>query len=246
MYQIPSALEKLVLQGKATYKTKQLGIAEQFVLPVPRDRFIVIFGFRYIPFNPRFEETLANRDEQNDLHIVNFLTPTNFFPFIFKPNKQYINNGVDVVNVGITPEFQKSCYIVSNVDVGIYVTRAINSGRPNQQAQINLLPQQFQTTWNNPLGYGGQNAITTYSGFHADPSLNAYFFNPLPVYQTTEQLALTPGDLVFDQLFTYPAFGDLDVSGYNAVSDVNAYQNQHFLQIDYVEVSAQKPEFLEL
>lgn len=248
MYQIPALLEKLVLSGRATYRSKQLGIAEQFVLPVPSDRFIVIFGFRFIPFNADYAEPVASRVNQNDLAVVSFLTSNNFFPFIFKPQYNYVNNGVDVVNLGVSPEFSKSCYIVANTDVGIYISRGIPTGRPNQTLQIAPLPQFYNYAWNNTLGYGGNNAVNWLTGFNGSPGGIDYVFNPLPGFQDNGGFAfLGPNTQVFDQLFTIPLLnGGLDVSGYAMVNEPDAYARQHFIQIDYVEVNSQKPENLEL
>lgn len=249
MYQIPNNLEKLVLTGQATFKTKQFGIAEQFVLPVPTDRFIVIYGFRFIPFNPDQWTGYPTQNPQNFLQMVNFLTGSNFFTYTFRPTLNWVYNDVitNYVTTGTTSQFEQSCYILANSDVGIYISRAIAPGQAGQGLTFGGLPLQFQNTWNDALGYGGNvtiNRADNYHGFIAPPA--AYIYNPLEVYQPNGVFAGTPGS-VFDQLFTIPILGGaIDTALYDYGANQNAYNALHFLQIDYVEIMATKPENLQL
>lgn len=250
MYQIPTYLEKLVLRGLAVYKSKQIGIAQQFVLPVPKDKFIVIYGFRFAPFNPDYLTNETARNPQNDIQFVNFLTSNNFFPYLFKPQFEFVQNGANAVNVGAGPEFEKSCYIVANSDVGIYITRGVPLQRVDQNLQFAVLPLNYNSVWDNTLGYGGANVINLVTGLNGTINVpgSLYWFNPLPNFQNTTNLLVgNPTASIYDQLFTIPTIGgSIDVAGYNIATQPNAYKRMHFLQIDYVEINETKPENLQL
>lgn len=237
---IPTLLEKLIHEGKAVYKTLSMGACQQFIIPVPKKSYIIIFGYEYLPIAP-YHMTLSAEVpvivpyifNQDQVQYVTFVNDSNFFTYHHYLN--YRTTSVDGRNwmMRDMQESQKRpCYIIAKEDISVYFTRlglgaiALSSNVLNVEPPIN----QF-------LGYGGLNAVTQITGYNN--AVNT--LQPLTTPYTTPQYQPLPSD--FSQLSTGldVNFSPLDLS--SLTTDLTRGMTRaNLMLVHYVEIFTEAPE----
>lgn len=240
--QIPTYLEKLIHEGKATYKSLSMGACQTFVIPVPKKSYIIIFGYEYLPIAPYHMVLSAdvpdnapfvfNRDQ---VQFVTFLNQSNFFTY-----SHYLNYRTTSVNsrnwmMRDMQEMQKrSCYIVAKENIAVYFTR-LN--------QANLVINQ-NVLQNNPpiqtiLGYGNLNAATQIIGYNNVVDT----LQPLTTPYTVPTYHPNPSN--FNQLSTGldAQFAPLDLTSLQ-IEGSRGQSRANLMVAHYVEVFTEAPENL--
>jgi hypothetical protein len=109
---ITPILEKLILDGKAQYKTFVAGFSQKHILNIPQNRFIIITDLWYTPtlYFPRDELEVPRYRERNMITQLTLLGDKGFNRFLFKnsifanQSDEQIENGRDVRRANwITP-----------------------------------------------------------------------------------------------------------------------------------------------
>jgi hypothetical protein len=127
---ITTALEKLVLSGKASFNTYVIGGAEKYVLNVESDRFIIITGITY--FSRINGPAVANSDDVVAMQ-KNCLTQLRVFSsksnnlFTFRDSYNISATGPDAYFVMPIGSTQLNTYLIHESDVSF--TFAAGGGR---------------------------------------------------------------------------------------------------------------------
>jgi len=163
---IPTYLEQMIQQGTARYDSRSFSLAQNWLIPVETDEYIVIYEFYYTPyFNAAFQgaDNLIgplSYDAQDSSQCVAFFTGNNYHPFLFKQVPNVANFAVndEVQEARLIPPRtaeHRSCYIISDSNVNVAITR-----QPAIQTVLNqvLITPQFDTVVPT-LGYAGSPSI---------------------------------------------------------------------------------------
>ena len=222
---IPSYLEQLIHQGKAEAKVFTGGLTRQSEISCPTKSYLVVYGYYYKPFNPIYGHlydatvpTYPNLNFQDALQFVGFGYNGKFQTFahtiklVGDSSSGLIPIEYSNPTAAATPERrlmndievqERSCYIVSNTNIGISITRStVNTAIAG--AAILTLPE--STDIFNNLSYANQ---------FEDPYVDRYITNAAGQYyypypqQTTDSISpgtygANPGS---NQLYTAPGLG---------------------------------------
>ena len=250
MISIPAGLERMILEGRAEYKTLSMAGFNEMIIPVPDKTYIVILGYEYLPFAPEVgNEPSTNRSQVEISYLVQYLNIYNgaaFFPFA-----HYLYYDVAVDNVQAQPEplpqlvtyrmqrasydhQHRNTYIVCKQDTAVYATKM------NTEA-LTALFAAFPN--NNPiipvLGYGSFNGLYSLQNY-VDAALGRLY--PLGDKYTVPGLTTTPTR--YSQAFsTFNAANPAD--GYIEISDFlgNDYEKARLnhITLHYVKVNTEAP-----
>jgi len=153
-WQIPQHIEQDIIAGKAQYRTFQIGVGGQSILPVPNNAYAVIFGYDYSPAGGGFVERRAINNGGGPLlntanvrffqtQQISLYTGSDFYPFIHHfdvetiisplaiqnnvvPNANNIVSFLQVETLNNTP-ISRQVYITSDKDITISVGLILNS-----------------------------------------------------------------------------------------------------------------------
>jgi hypothetical protein len=220
---IPSYLEKLIHEGVAEAKVFTGGLTAQAEILCPSKSYLVVYGYYYKPYNPDYgaiyDSVTPNYptiDFMDAMTFVGFGYNGKFSTFAHTINlfpnvsgfatANYNNPGLGAAQQRLMTDIEvqsRSCYIVSNTNIGISITRmTANTAIPG--ASINPIPPSNNIFAN--LGYAGIN-VEPYVDRYITNAPNTYFY-PL-TQQTTD--AISPGTFAGNpgssQLFTNPNIG---------------------------------------
>jgi hypothetical protein len=261
MIPIPSYLEQLIHQGKAEAKVFTGGLTEQCEIFCPTKGYIVIYGYYYKPYNPIYGSIYdattpiyPSADFRDALQFVGFgyngkfltfahtielvqNTATSFLALWNNPGggtqQRRMLNDIAVQT--------RSCYIVSNTNVGISITRATDN-TAILGAAISPLPE--STDIFREVAYAGQ-TIAPYVDQYITDAANQYFY-PFP-QQTTD--AISPGTYAANsgsnQLYTKPGAGGalqpLSTYAAGGGEETMGKVRMPILNVLYVQVNEDKP-----
>lgn len=251
MTTITPALERLILQGKAEYKTLSMAGFNEMILPVPDKTYVVILGYQYLPFAPKVgqpvnESAFDLTDISFLMQYLNFVTGSNFYPFAHalfyksrletyqdqSPNPPAQNFQFDRSDYD---HQHRSTYIVAKQDVAIYATKM------NTQPLIDLIgviPQNGNIT--TPLGYAGVNALYGLQNY-VDAAAGRLY----PMTDKYTQGFLDPNPSRYNQAFTlFNGANPLD-----AYIDIDSFINNDYgksrinhITLHYVKINQEVPE----
>lgn len=261
MIPIPSYLEQLIHQGKAEAKVFTGGLTEQCEIFCPTKGYIVIYGYYYKPYNPIYG---ALYDSTTPIYpVVDFRDALHFIGFGYNGKFATFPHTIELVppTAGLIPslyanpdnvavarrwmndiEIQaRSCYIVSNTNVGISITRATDN-TAILGAAISPLPE--STDIFGEVAYAGQ-TIAPYIDRYLTDAANQYFY-PFP-QQTTD--AISPGTYAANsgsnQLYTKPGAGGalqpLSTYAAGGGEETMGKVRMPILNVLYVQVNEDKP-----
>ena len=260
---IPSYLEKLIHEGKAEAKVFTGGLTAQAEIICPTKSYIVVYGYYYKPFNPIFgslyDATTATYP------ILNFQDALQFVGFGYNGKFQTFAHTIALVGdsaSGLIPieysnptsaavterrlmndiEIQeRSCYIVSNTNIGVSITRStINTAI----AGASILPLPESTDIFNNLSYANQ-FVEPYVDRYITNAAGQYYY-PFP-QETTDSISpgtyeANPGS---NQLYTAPGLGG-EIPALNLYSTGGAEETMGkvrmpILNVLYVQVNQEPP-----
>lgn len=247
MAQIPQYLEKLIIEGKAEYKTLSMALMNQMVILVPDQTYIVVYGYSYLPYAPMFGvnqgvDILGLNDDfyKYAIQYVNFINNGNFYPFQHTLEYDLFEVGNDFRYFRKGGHQHQDCYIVAKSDLSIYFT-AMNDGNIGFQLDtLNVNGPIF-----NNLGYAlGPQAVTAVSGYNVPsllPPLEQYY--PLQNKYTIPDYATAPQN--FNQAYTNPNFGgELNFLDYLITGVIADKIKANHIVIHYVQVNQEPPKNL--
>jgi hypothetical protein len=259
---IPSYLEQLIHQGKAEAKVFTGGLTRQSEIACPSKSYLVVYGYYYKPFNPIYGALY----EPPNFPVINFQDALQFVGFGYNGKFQTFAHTIAMIENGDgtgilsiefsnptsvnTPETrvindiavqQRSCYIVSNTNIGISITRST----PNTAiagASILTLPE--STDIFNNLSYANQ-FEEAYVDRYITNAAGQYYY-PYP-QQTTDSISpgtygANPGS---NQLYTAPGLGgDLPLLNTYATGGGESTMGKvrmPILNVLYVQVNQEPP-----
>lgn len=263
---IPSYLEQLIHQGKAEAKVFTGGLTAQTEIYCPAKAYLVVYGYYYKPFNPIYGHlydsttpTYPNVNFQDALQFVSFGYNGKFSTFAHTialvgesaaglipieysnptdpaaPERRLMND----IKVQ-----ERSCYIVSNTNIGISVTRSTqNTAIPG--AAILPIPQSNNIYTD--LSYAGIN-VEPYVDRYITNGANKYFY-PL-TQQTTD--AISPGTFAGNpgssQIYTAVGTGGdlpaLNIYAASGAEETMGKVRMPILNVLYVQVNEEPPKNL--
>jgi hypothetical protein len=261
---IPSYLEKLIHEGKAEAKVFTGGLTAQAEITCPTKSYIVIYGYYYKPFNPIYGHIY---DSTTPIYPqVNFQDALQFVGFGYNGKFQTFAHTIDLLNgpsTGLLPiDFinpggaavtlerrlmndiqiqERSCYIVSNTNIGVSITRStINTAI----AGAAILPLPESTDIFNNLSYANQ-FVEPYVDRYITNAAGQYYY-PFP-QQTTDSISpltygANPGS---NQLYTAPGgFGELpalNIYATGGAEETMGKVRMPILNVLYVQVNQEPP-----
>ena len=258
---IPTYLEQLIHEGKAEFKSISVACSPTSIIPCPQDCYIVAYEYWYrmpIPWNTQ-DVGLSDRDiNLQDLsNYVSFFTGSQFYPFFHQMElkKEDItatfygveadetigtagNRAIDSVKT----QYRKM-YIVSNMDISVIMSRAINS---NIVIESNTMPS--YKNFVPGIGYGGLSTPTNFQ--HFDTFNNEYTSPFTPDYYRPINYTNTPS---FNQFFfSAPSGGRMGSPSspeqYLAPADSSNYAGAKtralYFHCNYVQVNQPLPKNL--
>ena len=175
---IPQSIIEKIDKGDATYNCCALGGSGAYSIPVPENKYIIIFGFTFNHFIQKRNGLLEDSDKLlHVIHHVQFQSKTQRFLYNFRTLLQQI-----VVLVGDTKQSNLlpsngaetiECYQKHQSDVNISVwnmTPAYRWSREYRQPPVDVM----STLEHAPLGYRGVEMVYK---IHPDPLVD-------PLWQT--------------------------------------------------------------
>lgn len=267
---IPYFLEKLIHEGKAEAKTFSTACAENAILPVPKDTYIVIYEYWYKPLERNLGDNISSQNlgYWNDrIQFVNFYNATGYnvywheftpgynMPFndssgtltqYQMPMENPTWDGVQYFDKTVKTTDKRSVYIKTDRDLSIYFT-LMNAETPSvgQSVEPNFSPA------NNYFGYAGYvpGIADGINGYHSLIA-QGYNYQPLNDQITNEMAPGVTGD-IRNLMYTDPNYGGAfpffniygaTINGFpgSALGKVRA---QHF-QANYVQVNLPDPKNL--
>jgi len=209
-------LEKLILRGKASYKTFVAGGASKSVLQVGTNRFVIITDFVYYPFipysdveegiNPITGEVTIRNIAGKNLTQLNVFSQKSFNHFVFKNNISPYSESTALF-AGDPIKFDT--YLIHEQDITFDFIREPPNLTP-PVAPVGLIQTDFGISNNSvpskarPLDYGGE-GIATGLGLNLDVNLrNEWDDNTGAAIAQTRPLGSNSIP------FTIPAVGNFD------------------------------------
>lgn len=263
---IPHYLEKLIHEGKAEAKVFTGGLTAQAEIPCPNKSYIVVYGYYYKPFNPIYGHlydstapTYPNLNFQDALQFVGFGYNGKFQTFahtialVGDSASGLIPIEYSNPSAPATPERrlmndiqvqERSCYIVSNTNIGISITRStVNTA----VAGAAVLPLPESTDIFNNLSYGNQ-VVEPFVDRYITNAVNQYYY-PFP-QQTTDSISpgtygANPGT---NQLYTAPGLGgelpSLNTYATGGAEETMGKVRMPIINVLYVQVNQEAPQNL--
>lgn len=264
---IPSYLEQLIHQGKAEAKVFTGGLTAQTEIYCPAKSYLVVYGYYYKPFNPIYGSIYDSTTPiypqvnfQDALQFVSFGYNGKFSTFahtiaLVGDSSQgllpidYINPGGAAValerrlmnDIGVQ---ERACYIVSNTNIGISITRGtINT----VVAGAAILPLPPTNNIYNDLSYSGQ-FVEPYVDRYITNGLNKYFY---PMTQQTTD-SITPGTFAGNpgssQIYTAVGIGGelpaINLYAASGAEETMGKVRMPILNVLYVQVNEEPPKNL--
>jgi hypothetical protein len=236
-------LEQLIHQGKAAYRSLNIGGAQQFVINIPKNGYIVIYEYYFKPLLSRgFQEILPTAG--HFLQYVNFVNDEFFHPYSHYANPQFYNisddEPEDIANYNL-PDYQKrDVYIIARNPFSIYFTFSFTGANDPGNIQTQPLPL-VDPIYNN-LGYAGQSAITFLNSYHQNLLPINTGFTPFPRDFTRDYLVAN-ADPQYNQLYFQIPFGVLPVADPIfpiPFTSLGKAKTPH-LTLNYVEIYEEQP-----
>jgi hypothetical protein len=260
---IPNFLEQLIHQGVAEAKVFTGGLTAQAEIYCPVKSYIVVYGYYYKPYNPDYGAVWNSStavypeiDFRDVMTYVGFGYNGKFATFAHTID--IMPNTLDLLNTGyvnpgtgsLNPQKRimndiavqsRSCYIVSNTNIGISISRMTdNTAIPG--ASIDPLPDSNNIFSN--LGYAGL-FIEPYVDRYITNAANAYY------YPFTQQItdAISPGTFAANpgssQLYTNPTIGGslpaLNIYAAGGGESAMGKIRMPVLNVLYVQVNQEAP-----
>jgi hypothetical protein len=261
---IPSYLEQLIHQGKAEAKVFTGGLTAQAEIACPTKSYLVVYGYYYKPFNPIYG---ALYDPGNaNYPTINFQDVLQFVGFGYNGKFQTFAHTISCLQNGdgtgmLSIEFshptslnnpearlindiavqERSCYIVSNTNIGISITRSTTN---TAIAGAAVLPLPESTDIFNNLSYANQ-FIEPYVDRYITNAAGQYYY-PFP-QQTTDSISpltygANPGS---NQLYTAPGLGGqlptLNTYATGGGENTMGKVRMPILNVLYVQVNQEPP-----
>lgn len=251
---IPQYLEQLIHQGKAQFKTFSGAMAENMILKVPNNSFIVIYEYWYKPLLPNLGAVIGtNYNFQLSMQFVNFYNADGYNVYWHETHTdllQKVNTAFPTENPAIGTNYQwpsgdhtdyRSLYLRTDRDLSIYFTML------NQDTVASLAaPQPAIDPLNNYFGYQGGNTGYSYQGYQnlvATGQTYTPLANPI-----TQQMGPGTSEDFQNAIFSFaagsggffPPFSAYGEAGNSAMGKARA----HHFQCNYVQVNIDTPKNL--
>jgi len=246
--QLTPGLEKMILEGRAEYKTLSMAGFNEMIIPVPDKTYIVILGYEYLPFAPlvgtnilQFEYTLV--DISFLVQYLNFVCSGNFYPFA-----HYLNYNTNVLTYNQNPDQlndyfidraaydhqHRTTYMISKQDVAVYATKMNTQALAQNSAVIPI-----NGNIKNVLGYGGVTGLYNLANY-VDVGAGRLY----PMTDKYTQGFLDPNPSRYSQAFSVfgganPADAWIDIPAMIG-NDYGKARLNH-VTIHYVKVNAEPP-----
>jgi hypothetical protein len=146
--QLTPTLEKLILCGKASFKTFTAGGAQKSRLSVDGDRFIIILGFTHFPYSPN-EETVIADWRRKLVTQMNVFSDKSFNSFVFRNE---INLGLAIEGGVLATEFTTGSpvsidtYLIHENDVSFSFSLGTDLGTTVNAVAPNKAPAKIPPT----------------------------------------------------------------------------------------------------
>lgn len=218
---IPGYLEQAIFEGRAKAKVWSGGLNQQMVLKVPRDTYIVIYGYYFRPYMPNWGDNVNQTtspvfDCRQAVQYVLFKTHNDFYPYSHPgcldnravTNASYVAPTLSNVRV-FTPYIEhqaRATYMVSSKDVGIAFAYLNNTAIVNTPGTVTTNAETLPPN----LQYGGETIDIFASGYY-DPILGNFYY---PLNEPYSAQSGLPGSNVSQyQVFTRPSGGTIPTPG---------------------------------
>lgn len=117
---IPYKIEKLIWEGKASFKSQTFGFGEQFIIDVEARTFIIITGFTFSPRAFSLNSPSQSADEFFLLQQLIFSSGQKSNSFIYKPFFNIISKSTDTLSFAEIIQ-EKDIYMIYDSDVSIFM-----------------------------------------------------------------------------------------------------------------------------
>ena len=217
---IPGYLEQAIFEGRAKAKVWSGGLNMQMVLKVPKNSYIVIYGYYFRPYCPNFGDTIPGTggatpviDCRAGTQYVLFKTNNDFYAFSHNGQPLTIPTVVAATYTSPTATNErKFCpviehqaretYMVSNSDVGIAISYVNGTAIATTAGTVTLNDQTLPSN----LQYGGESIDIFASGYY-DPILGNFYY---PLNEPYSEQSGLPGSNVSQyQVFPRPSSGTI-------------------------------------
>lgn len=180
--QIPENLIRLIETGKAQYRTAALGAAGAYSIPVPENKYIIIFGYT---FNHFFDSNVLDTDLlklTRALHHLQFQSKSDRWLYNHRSLPSIINVGTALGPIfqiyATNPAETISVYQIHKSDVNITIWNA----RPTNQWSFTYaaIPKHTGTIENPVLGVGmAPTGLLTTQRISNEPTMFRWIINPI-------------------------------------------------------------------
>lgn len=135
--QVPEYIINKINEGEATYHTNVLGGGSAYEIPVPENKYIVIFGYTYHHFLDLGSFINFNEAFKNCVHLLQFQSKARRYLYCHRSNFIPVVSAIETqVNfMPLTPDTQVSVYQKHEANVNVTIWRmphplfwAVNSG----------------------------------------------------------------------------------------------------------------------
>lgn len=204
---IPTQLEKLILSGKASFETYQIGITEFNVIPVQSKEFIVVIGYDFyaandvsidgVATNQKVPQKIEFYDGFRYNHFVHKMMDVTGSSAILQDQRMVSNDGL---------------YMLFKRDVGISIT----------------IPRWNEYNWSNYVdtldGATGKATIPTSAAQIINDGVNEYTTTPISSLAGTEMATPEVSSIPLNRTITGGTYSDQYTNGpYNLGFDNNQF-----------------------
>ena len=227
---IPGYLEQAIHEGRAKAKVYSGGLGMEMVIKVPKDSYIVIYGYYFRPYQPQYGDDYAATggttpvfDGRALVQYVLFKTHNDFYPYahngqspmeaVMAPVTFTGTGGAALVNTRkfVPPVYhqERATYMVSSKDVGIAITYLNTGGVGLNTGTVTTNTETLPTN----LQYGGEFMDIFFAGYY-DPAVGLNYYPLQEPYSEQSGLPFFPDQY---QVFTRANAGTIP-----AVTNVNS------------------------
>jgi len=251
---IPYHLEKLIHEGKAEFKTFSGAMAENLILKVPNNSYVIIYEYWYKPLTPNLGALIgAAYNFQLSMQFVNFFNGENYNVYWHECHTDLLQKAITAFpteNPASGTNYQwpsgeqtdyRSLYLRSDRDISIYFTM-LNQDTVTSTAAIAPAIDPL----NNYFGYQGTNISYQFQGYQnlvATGETYVPLNNPI-----TQQMGPGTSEDFTNAMFSFAAgsggfFPPFSAYGEGTNSAMGKARAHHF-QCNYIQVNQPTPKNL--
>lgn len=249
MVSIPAGLEKMILEGKAEYKTLSMAGFNEMIIPVPDKTYIVILGYEYLPVAPLVGVSLQDYtataiDISYLVQYLNIFNGTSYFPFSHwlnysgKLSTYTQGDPARILDYAFTRESydhqHRNTYIVCKQDTAVYATKMNTAALAVTLGTLPINDPIVQI-----LGYGGLSAVYMLQNYN-DTGLGRLY----PMTDKYTRNFIDPNPSRYSQAFTIPQAANaadayIDFTAFASGDYAKARLNH--ITLHYVKVNTEAP-----